>query len=128
MLLACAGLIAGAATAAAASAAAAQVTDSTSEFLARQSFPDASGVITTLSVTGPVDNHGAFFQTLGTNGRTCSTCHVASQAMSISAAGIQLRFRESRGRDPLFAAVDGAILKWSATARVTECPRFWACL
>jgi hypothetical protein len=74
----------------------------------RQSFLDASGVITTLSVNGPIDSHGAFFQSLGTNGRSCATCHVASQAMSISATGIQQRFVETRGRDPLFAAVDGA--------------------
>jgi cytochrome c peroxidase len=33
---------------------------------------------------------------------------VANQAMSISATGIQQRFAETRGRDPLFAAVDGA--------------------
>jgi cytochrome c peroxidase len=76
--------------------------------LERQSFRDASGVITTLSANGPIDSHGAFFQSLGTNGRSCATCHVASQAMSISAIGIQQRFAETRGRDPLFASVDGA--------------------
>ena len=99
MLLVCAGLAAG--------VAAAQGTDGAGPF-GRQSFPDASGVITTLSVNGPIDSHGAFFQSLGTNGRSCATCHVASQAMSISAAGIQQRFVETRGRDPVFAAVDGA--------------------
>jgi cytochrome c peroxidase len=100
LLLACAGLAAG--------AAAAQGTDSDASFLARQSFPDASGTITTLSVNGRIDSHGAFFQSLGTNGRSCATCHVASQAMSISAAGVQHRFGETRGLDPLFASVDGA--------------------
>jgi hypothetical protein len=74
----------------------------------RESFLDASGVIRTLSVNGPIDRHGAFFQSLGTNGRSCATCHVASQAMSMSATGIQQRFAETRGRDPLFASVDGA--------------------
>jgi cytochrome c peroxidase len=98
MLFAYAGLAAG--------AAAAQGTEDGGP-LGRQSFLDASGVITTLSVNGPIDNHGAFFQSLGTNGRSCASCHVASQAMSISAAGIQQRFVETRGRDPLFAAVDG---------------------
>src|ERR1700677_1347389 len=100
MLLACAGLAAG--------AAAAQGTDSGGTPLGRQSFLDASGVITTLSVNGPIDSHGAFFQSLGTNGRSCATCHVASQAMSISATGVQQRFVETRGRDPLFAPGDGA--------------------
>ena len=99
MLVGCAGLAAG--------AAAAQGIRSDNP-LARESFRDASGVITTLSVKGPIHSQGAFFQSLGTNGRSCATCHVASQAMSISAAGIQQRFAETRGRDPLFAAVDGA--------------------
>lgn len=100
MLVACASLAAG--------AAAAQDSDHDGNPFGRQSFPDASGVITTLSVNGPVDNQGAFFQSLGTNGRSCSTCHVASEAMSISARGIQRRFMETRGQDPLFAPVDGA--------------------
>jgi cytochrome c peroxidase len=73
-----------------------------------QLFFDRTGVIGTLDVTGPVDEQGAFFQSLGTNGRTCATCHVASQAMSLSATEIQLRFAHTRGQDPLFAPVDGA--------------------
>jgi cytochrome c peroxidase len=72
-----------------------------------QLFFDHTGVIGTLDVNGPVNEQGAFFQSLGTNGRTCATCHVASQAMSLSAQGIQLRFAQTRGQDPLFAAVDG---------------------
>src|SRR5580692_4680390 len=100
MILACTGLAAG--------VAGAQSSDTGGGPLGRQSFFDATGVITTLDVHGPVNDHGAFFQSLGTNGRSCATCHVASQAMSISAAGVQQRFAETRGRDPLFAAVDGA--------------------
>jgi cytochrome c peroxidase len=73
-----------------------------------QLFIDRSGVIGTLNVNGPINERSAFFQSLGTNGRTCATCHVASQAMSLSAQGIQLRFAQTRGNDPLFAAVDGA--------------------
>jgi hypothetical protein len=73
-----------------------------------QLFFDRTGIIGTLDVNGPVNERGAFFQSLGTNGRTCATCHVASQAMSLSAAGIQLRFAQTGGADPLFAAVDGA--------------------
>src|SRR5580704_1400403 len=69
---------------------------------------DHTGVIGTLDVNGPVNEQGAFFQSLGTNGRTCATCHVASQAMSLRAKDIQLRFTQTGGRDPLFAAVDGA--------------------
>ena len=73
-----------------------------------QLFPDRTGVVGTLSVNGLLNERSAFFESLGTNGRTCATCHVASQAMSLSAQGIQLRFALTRGKDPLFAAVDGA--------------------
>jgi len=73
-----------------------------------QLFFDRTGIIGTLDVAGPVNEQGAFFQSLGTNGRTCGTCHVASQAMSVSTTQIQLRFAQTRGQDPLFAAVDGA--------------------
>jgi cytochrome c peroxidase len=69
---------------------------------------DATGLIQTINANGKTDTQGAFFQSLGTNGRSCSTCHVADQAMSISPPQIRQRFLETRGRDPLFAAVDGA--------------------
>ncbi|HVS75903.1 MAG TPA: hypothetical protein VHE11_03135 [Steroidobacteraceae bacterium] len=69
---------------------------------------DATGILETLSTTGRIDRRGAFFQSLGTNGRTCATCHVPDQALSLSAAGAQRTFRRTHGRDPLFAPVDGA--------------------
>lgn len=73
-----------------------------------QVFRDAAGAIATHNANGRTDSRGAFFQSLGTNGRTCATCHAADQAMSISPPQIRERFYTSRGRDPLFAAVDGA--------------------
>lgn len=72
-----------------------------------QIFPDATGLTATLDVDGP-QPAGAFFQSLGTNGRSCSTCHVASQAMALGAQAAQMRFLATRGQDPLFAPVDGA--------------------
>lgn len=71
-------------------------------------FFDRTGIIGTLDANGAFNQRGAFFQSLGTNGRTCATCHVTSQAMGLSATGAQLRFFLTRGKDPLFAAVDGA--------------------
>jgi cytochrome c peroxidase len=85
-----------------------------------QLFFDTAGIIGTLDVNGPVNEQGAFFRSLGTNGRTCATCHVASQAMSLSAKGIQLRFAQSRGQDPLFAAVDGANCPNARTGNYTD--------
>jgi cytochrome c peroxidase len=73
-----------------------------------QLFADPTGTTATLDVSGPVDENGAFFQSLGTNGRTCATCHLASQAMGLSARGAKEKFESTGGRDPLFASIDGA--------------------
>ena len=81
-----------------------------------QPYLDATGFVATYNTNGNIDTTGPFFQSLGTNGRSCSTCHVASQAMSFSALGAQLRFIETRGTDPLFAAVDGANCPTARTA------------
>ncbi len=69
---------------------------------------DASGIIGIVNLAGPTRTDGAFFQSLGTNGRSCSTCHVAEQGLGLSAAGARNRFEQTHGGDPLFAAVDGA--------------------
>jgi len=75
---------------------------------ALQQAEDPSGVLGVLNLNGPARRDGPFFQSLGTNGRSCASCHVAEQGMSISAAGVRARFEQSHGRDPLFAPVDGA--------------------
>jgi cytochrome c peroxidase len=69
---------------------------------------DPSGVLGIVNLNGRTRTDGPFFQSLGTNGRSCSTCHVAEQAFSFSAAGARERFERSQGSDPLFATVDGA--------------------
>ncbi len=71
-------------------------------------FPDATGVIATYKVGGHIDMSNPFFQSLGSNGRSCATCHEPRQAMSITPAAARLRFAITRGKDPLFASVDGA--------------------
>jgi cytochrome c peroxidase len=73
-----------------------------------QGYADAAGVVATHSTTGRIDTRGGFFQPLGTNGRSCATCHGVDQAMSLSVSQIQTTFARTQGRDPLFAAVDGA--------------------
>ena len=73
-----------------------------------QEFPDVSGILETLSTTGAINRRGAFFQSLGTNGRTCGTCHVPEEAFSLSPVSASLTFLLTQGRDPLFAPVDGA--------------------
>jgi cytochrome c peroxidase len=71
-------------------------------------FLDATGLVSTFNATGAIHEDGAFFQSLGTNGRTCGTCHQASDAMGLRADNVRIRYITSRGTDPLFAAIDGA--------------------
>ncbi len=71
-------------------------------------FLDLAGFSATNSTTGSVDISGPFFQTLGTNGRTCATCHAASDGFGLSAVDAQLRYYITNGKDPLFAQVDGS--------------------
>jgi cytochrome c peroxidase len=70
---------------------------------------DPTGLIETYQPSGATTTaKNAFFQPLGTNGRTCATCHQAANAMGLSAASVQSRLLTTLGTDPLFAPVDGA--------------------
>jgi cytochrome c peroxidase len=71
-------------------------------------FQDKTGAVATFNTAGDINENNAFFQSLGTNGRTCATCHQADQALSISAKGVREVYERTHGEDPLFAAVDGA--------------------
>jgi cytochrome c peroxidase len=73
-----------------------------------QPFPDPSGKIATFSSTGFIDQTGPFFQDLGSNGRTCVSCHQPGDAFSITPPHIRQRFEATQGMDPLFRPVDGA--------------------
>jgi hypothetical protein len=69
---------------------------------------DASGRIATFQPGGSTGTGNAFFQNLGTNGRTCFSCHQPQDGWTISAASVSARFEASGGDDPLFRLVDGA--------------------
>src|SRR3954467_7037626 len=69
---------------------------------------NGSGTLSTYSTTGPIDVTTPFFQSLGTNGRTCNSCHVSSNAWTISPDEVQTRFNSTNGTDPIFRTVDGA--------------------
>ena len=71
-------------------------------------FPDPTGIASTYNANGAINENTSFFQILGTNGRSCGTCHVVGNAMGLSTQNVQARFLLTRGQDPLFAAVDGA--------------------
>jgi len=67
--------------------------------------PDPTGI---LSTYGPVDVTNPFFQRLGTNGRTCNTCHIASSAWSLTPADVRSKFHATSGLDPIFRTNDGS--------------------
>jgi hypothetical protein len=71
-------------------------------------FRDNTGAVATYSTSGAIDEQNPFFQSLGTNGRSCATCHAADQAWGLSAAGARLTYTHTHGNDPLFDSVDGA--------------------
>ena len=71
-------------------------------------FLDPTGFVATYSTAGAVQENNPFFQSLGTNGRTCATCHVSGDAFGLSVRSVQAKFVQTGGSDPLFATVDGA--------------------
>jgi cytochrome c peroxidase len=73
-----------------------------------QVFPDPSGQFATLNVPGPIDTTNPFFQSLGTNGRSCVTCHQPADAWTVTPPHIRERFEKTGGRDPIFRSNDGA--------------------
>jgi cytochrome c peroxidase len=77
-------------------------------------FLDPSGLVETSNAgsapgsSAPIDTTGPFFQSLGTNGRSCATCHMPDQGWSIAPTQTQLRFLLTGGTDPIFRTVDGS--------------------
>src|SRR5258706_2270607 len=72
-------------------------------------FANPGGASETYSTTGGgIDQTGPFFQSLGTNGRSCGSCHQPSDGMSVSAAHVEQRFSLTQGQDPIFRTVDGS--------------------
>jgi cytochrome c peroxidase len=67
--------------------------------------PDSTGV---LSTYGVVDITNPFFQRLGTNGRTCNTCHIPSSGWAITPADVKLKFLATNGLEPIFRTNDGS--------------------
>ena len=76
-----------------------------------QSFtmPDITGLIASFQPAGGMTTAGnAFFQNFGSNGRTCFTCHQPQNGWSITPSTVQSIYTNTKGKDPLFAPVDGS--------------------
>jgi cytochrome c peroxidase len=70
---------------------------------------DRSGVIASIQPGGATQtSQNAFFANLGTNGRTCFSCHQPQDGWGVSATSVRQRFNDTVGNDPIFSPVDGA--------------------
>ncbi len=80
------------------------------EELARETvYPNSVGMLKIINAEGPVTTAGhPFFEPLGENGRACVSCHQPADGMSLSLQSIRQRWRSTAGKDPIFAAIDGA--------------------
>ena len=87
------------------------------EFVA---FVDPSGVVQTFNKTGALNSNSPFFQSLGTNGRTCATCHAPSDGWTVTPPHVQARFNATQGLDPIFAPVDGTDCPSARVSTVAE--------
>ncbi|HWF92211.1 MAG TPA: hypothetical protein VN684_07995 [Terriglobales bacterium] len=83
-------------------------------------FLNSNGAVSTISTTGSIDFTNPFFKSLGTNGRSCVSCHVPSQGWSISPPDVALRFLTTMGTDPIFRPVDGAICPSAKVSTVLQ--------
>ena len=70
-------------------------------------FPNPNGAIGSIG-SDEANGDNPFFQELGSNGRTCATCHRAAQGWSITPAELRDRFERTNGLDPIFRTNDGS--------------------
>ncbi len=71
-------------------------------------FTNPTGLSATFSTTGSIDLGNEFFQSLGTNGRSCFSCHRPNEGWTVTPAGLQARFKLTGGKDPIFRTNDGS--------------------
>lgn len=81
-------------------------------------FTDPSGMFRTYSVNGAIDFDNPFFQSLGTNGRSCGTCHQPTDGWTIVPSHVQARFEATGGEDPIFRTNDGSISPYADVSTV----------
>jgi cytochrome c peroxidase len=78
------------------------------KMLHKLTHANADGKATTFSPAGRIDLDNPFFQDLGTNQRTCLSCHQPDSAWTITPANLERRFARTRGTDAIFRNNDGS--------------------
>ena len=77
-----------------------------------------SGRAATFTAGGKIDTNNEFFQSLGSNGRSCVTCHDPGDNWSLTPAHLQQRFDATGGTDPVFRTNDGSNSPLAAVSTV----------
>ena len=74
-----------------------------------QEFLDPDGAFANVNLGAPTNTTtNPFFLSMGTNGRSCVSCHQPSDAFSVTPPHLRERFEATKGTDPVFRPVDGA--------------------
>jgi len=74
---------------------------------ANGTFADRTGIWGNAPARRP-DATNPFFKTLGSNARSCATCHAPNDGWSVTPGALQRRFTNTAGLDPIFLPLDGA--------------------
>jgi hypothetical protein len=82
--------------------------DDRSELPNMVSFRTPDGLVASYSTAGSIDLKNPFFQSLGSNGRACVSCHQPDDGWTVTPAKIQARFEATGGTDPIFRTNDGS--------------------
>jgi hypothetical protein len=82
-------------------------------------YPNPTGTSQSYSDQGVLDTRNLFFQNLGSNGRSCFSCHQPDQGWTVTPAGIQKRFDDTQGQDPIFRTNDGSVSPLADVSTVT---------
>jgi cytochrome c peroxidase len=69
-------------------------------------FKNEGGAAATFSTAGFVDLQNEFHTPLGTNGRSCGTCHLPESGWGINPSDIEKLFAETGGVSPIFNPLD----------------------
>jgi cytochrome c peroxidase len=67
-----------------------------------------TGFAATYSTMGGIPLDGPFFQSLGTNGRSCASCHQPGDGWTVTPEHLRERFDATAGLDPVFRTNDGS--------------------
>jgi cytochrome c peroxidase len=91
-------------------------------------YTNDTGSSRSFSPNGALDTRNPFFQSLGANGRSCSSCHQPDQGWTITPTEVQQRFAASAGLDPIFRLNDGSVSPLADVSTVDARSRAYAML